>query len=188
MKIKNKFSETVLRRAGVALSLVVLVCSSGCDQQGGQLSQLTESFQKKIDEKDKQLVEARTAQKTELENKLQTLITELEKAHATPTAASAPSASPISVEKISEALEPMIKKVIQESIASSVSSAPQVSPTPILPRADNPAPNPSPVVRTRPNPPESFRPQNDPDSPPKRTPNNEAKKYNFDLPPMPSNR
>jgi hypothetical protein len=138
----------IARTSLAVVGAVVLAFATGCDQQGSQLTQLTESFQKKIDEKDKLLIDAQkgqqaaVAQRAELEGKLLALQAELDKAHASGGNSSAGGAG-ISAEKLSAQLaallDPMIRKAVQQSVAANpVASSPTVTSIP----------NPPPTGRT----------------------------------------
>src|ERR1043165_6869494 len=109
---RSSIARTSLALGGALL----LACTTGCDQGGGQaLAQLTEAFNTRVAEKDKQLTEARNAlqlatnQKSEAEGKLAALQAELDKARASGGNSSgggpAVSASEISAQ-VAKALDP----------------------------------------------------------------------------------
>jgi hypothetical protein len=160
-----KRSNPIARTSIAVVGTLVLAFSTGCDQQGGQLTQLTESFQKKIDEKDKQLTEARAAQqvavaqKSEIEGKLTALQAELDKAHATPSTGGGGPA--ISMDKLAPQIAALLDPVIRKAVKDAVASLP-AAPAPI---ASNPPVRETPPVRE--NPTLLTVPKNRPTAPPK---------------------
>lgn len=92
-------------------SLFILMMLAGCDQQSNQVAQLSESFQRRIDEKDKLLAAAQgseAAMRTrigELEGASAALKEELQKAQA----------SGLTADKLAAVITPIVKKAIQES-------------------------------------------------------------------------